>query len=502
MPRAFPLLTALPLALSACLPAAAAPPGKPSVVFILADDLGHADIGIHKQRGDVKTPHIDQLARDGVLFTDGHVTAPQCSPSRAGIMTGRYQQRFGFDNITTGPLPLTEKTIAERLRAAGYATGMVGKWHLEPNHSCEDWARREHPELAIIDGTVRLGEQLVLKYAPARRGFDDFYWGELQRHRRNYALDGKSLTPEGGVSQTEDYHIDVQTEAGLAFIRRHAGKPFFLYLAYHAPHVPLIATQKYLDRFPGDMPERRRTALAMIAAMDDGVVRMRALLEEKGLLENTIFVFTSDNGAPLGAHQNRTMEDVLPVDKPGPAWDGSRNDPLNGEKGMLAEGGIRVPFIISWPARMARGLVFTKPVISLDATATIHAAAGLPPEPGYDGIDLLPYLTKTEAVEMPARDLFWRFWTQAAVRSGDWKYITAGTDRAMLFNLKDDIGETRNLIAEHPEVAADLRRKLAAWADQLQPAGIPSGPLDEQEAKWYPQYFGKTGKNRTANPGE
>jgi len=467
---------------------------RPNFIVIFTDDQGYADLGAHGLRDDVKTPNLDRLAREGVLFTDGYITAPQCSPSRAGLLTGRYQQRFGFDSITEGPLPRQEKTIADRLSAAGYATGMVGKWHLEPNHVCVAWAQGQDPPLEIMpSGVVKLPPQLQRAYGPGPRGFGDFYWGELDHYWRNYDLDGNSLAASGQAHASKADRLEEQTAAALAFLRRQEGpEPFFLYLAYYAPHVPLVATEEYLARFPGDMPERRRTALAMIAAVDDGVGRILDLLREKKMRDNTMIFFTSDNGAPLGAHQGKPMDDVLPVDKPGPAWDGSRNDPLTGEKGMLSEGGIRVPFLMSWPDRVEASTIWKEPVMALDIAATMNAAAGLPADPALDGIDLLPLLAGGPD-KAPKRDLFWRFWNQAAVRSGEWKFLQAGRDRKMLFNLARDRGEHQDVIAEHPEVAAELESKLAAWAGELSPPGLPGRPLNEQEQGWYGFYFGNGG---------
>ncbi len=463
---------------------------RPNFIVILTDDQGYADLEAVGFRRDVKTPHLDRLIREGALFTDGYVTAPQCSPSRAGLLTGRYQQRFGFDSIAEGPLPLEEKTIAERLRAAGYATGMVGKWHLEPNQVCVGWAKRQDPPLERLSpGGVKVPRRLELAYGPGPRGFCDFYWGELDRYWRNYDLTGRSLAPAGEPHTSKNHRIQEQTEAAIAFLRRQGGKePFFLYLAYHAPHVPLVATDEYLARFPGDMPERRRTALAMIAAVDDGVGRILDLLEKKKMRDHTMVFFTSDNGAPLGAHQGRPMEDVLPIEKPGPAWDGSRNDPLTGEKGMLAEGGIRVPFIAAWPGRIPAGTIWKKPVLTLDIPATMNAAAGLKPDAAFDGIDLVPLLAAGEE-KAPSRDLYWRFWGQAAVRSGNWKFLQAGAARKMLFDLSRDPGEKTNLIADQPKIATELEAKLTAWTRQLSPPGLPRQPLNDQERAWYGFYF-------------
>ncbi len=465
---------------------------RPNFIIIFTDDQGYADLGAHGIRDDVRTPNLDRLAREGAVFTDGYITAPQCSPSRAGLLTGRYQQRFGYDSITEGPLPLEEKTIANRLDAAGYITGMAGKWHLEPNVVTVAWALKNDPALQTGNPErVTMPRALQQPYGPGERGFQDFYWGELQKYLRNYDLEGRSLAPEGEDHTTKDDRVEEQTNAALAFLRRQDdAKPFFLYLAYYAPHVPLVATDEYLARFPGDMPERRRTGLAMIAAVDDGVGRILDLLEEKKMRDNTLVFFVSDNGAPLGAQQGKPMDDVLPVDKPGPAWDGSRNDPLNGEKGMLAEGGIRVPFLASWPGRIEAGTVWKKPVIALDIAATMNAAAGLPPDAALDGVDLLPLLAAGEE-KAPSRDLYWRFWNQAAVRSGDWKFLRAGGDRKMLFDLAGDRGEQKNVIADHPDIASELEAKLAAWAGKMSPPGLPEGPLNGQEQRWYGYYFGQ-----------
>lgn len=457
----------------------AAPP--PNVIVIISDDQGYTDLGLHNLRKDIKTPNLDVLARSGVQFADGYVTAPQCSPSRAGLLTGRYQQRFGLDSISELPLPLAEQTLADRLRRAGYATGMAGKWHLA------------FPNTVTLKGTGTPEEKAVIPFAPGQRGFDEFFFGNWYDYWANYTLDGKSLNPEGEAvtfnpKKDEDYYLDVQTEAALSFIRRQGKKPFFFYLAYLAPHTPLIATKKYLDRFPGDMPERRRTALAMMSAMDDGVGRIMGLLQEKGLRDNTIIVYISDNGAPLGVHADQPLADIMPPWDMKGIWDGSLNDPLRGEKGMLSEGGIRVPFILSWPARVPAGTVCREPVIALDVAPTVLAAANLPPDPKLDGVNLLPYLSKAGAA-MPGRDLFWRFWNQSAVRSGDWKLIVAG-DYKLLFNLKDDLEETKNVIGEHADIAKTLEEKLAGWNAEMKPPGIPRKPINEQEAKWYPYYFG------------
>jgi len=463
---------------------------RPNIIMVFTDDWGYGDLGAFKNLSDVKTPHLDKLSEQGVLFTDAYVTAPQCSPSRAGLLTGRYQQRFGFDTIPDCPLPLNQPTITERLKSVGYATGMVGKWHLEPNALSLKWARKHQPD-GIVGRRVRVRRELAMPYFPQFRGFNEFFMGQIHRYWCNFDLAGNDLKREGQSVEEARFRVDVQTDAGLAFIRRNKSHPFFLYLAYYAPHVPLEATDKYLDRFPGEMPERRRTGLAMINAVDEGVGRIMKLLHEEGIADNTLVMFTSDNGAPLGAQTGKIMADVLPVDKPGPAWDGSRNDPLAGEKGMLAEGGIRVPMIWSWPARLPMGKTVSEPVISLDMTASALVAAGVSDRSGLDGVDLVPYLTAS-VVKPIERDLYWRFWNQAAIRGGDWKYIVTGSGREFLFNLRRDKEERHSLLAEQRELAVAMRSRLSRWTNQLRPPGLPSDQPNGQERRWYEHYFQAT----------
>jgi arylsulfatase A-like enzyme len=460
---------------------------RPNIILVFTDDWGYGDLGVFKNLSDVKTPHLDKLSQRGVLFTDAYITAPQCSPSRAGLLTGRYQQRFGFDTIPDCPLPLNQLTLADRLRKEGYVAGMVGKWHLEPNSLSLKWARENQPD-GIRGRRVTVRRDLTLPYLPQARGFDEFFMGQRNRYWCNFDLAGSDLNRGGEFVDEDRFRVDVQTDAGLAFIRRNKARPFFLYLAYYAPHVPLEAPERYLGRFPGEMPERRRTGLAMINAVDEGVGRIMKLLQDEGIADNTLIMFTSDNGAPLGAHAGKVMADILPVDKPGPAWDGSRNDPLTGEKGMLAEGGIRVPMIWSWPSRLPRGTIVSDPVISLDMTASALAAAGVSDRSALDGVDLVPILSGRQ-VKPPERNLYWRFWNQAAIRSGDWKYIVTGSGRELLFNLRDDKEEQHDLLTQQRERAVAMRAQLSQWTDQLRPPGLPSAPPNGQETRWYAHYF-------------
>jgi arylsulfatase A-like enzyme len=270
------------LATAMCASSAFCGGEQPNVIIILTDDWGHADLGIHGVLDDIQTPNLDRLAREGVLFTDGYITAPQCAPSRAGLLTGRYQQRFGYDCIGLGPMPLTETTIAERLKKAGYVTGHVGKWHVEPNGTDLAWALEHHPEIVENNRIARLGFDLLEPYYPHRRGFDEHFSRRMSPYFINFDLAGNTVNPPRRQAM-DGFRVDVHTEAALTFVKRNKDKPFFLYLAHFAPHVPLEAPQHYLDRFPGDMPERRRYGLAMMSAVDDGIGRLMDLLEAEGL---------------------------------------------------------------------------------------------------------------------------------------------------------------------------------------------------------------------------
>ena len=463
----------------------AADPARPNIIVILADDQGYADLGVQGQVRDIRTPNLDTLAAGGVRCSAGYDTAPQCSPSRAGLLTGRYQQRFGFDTIPDCPLPLEETTLANRLQKAGYTCGMVGKWHLDPNPFSKKWIAANLPEMAGKPfNKIRIPQSALLTYAAGNRGFQEFFQGELQDYWANFGLDGQPLKATGERVNTKgQYRIDVKTDAALTFLNRNQARPFFLYLANMAPHTPLDAPPKYLERFPGPMPERRRYALAMMSAIDDGVGKIMARLREYGLETNTLVFYTSDNGAPL--HHLRDS----PVKTDGGGWDGSLNNPWIGEKGLLLDGGIRVPFLIRWPGVLPAGQVYAQPVSTLDIAATAVGVAGLPHEEKLDGVDLIPFLSGKDA-GAPHASLFWRFWNQAAVRSGQWKYLQAGNFGEFLFDLSTDEHEKRNLIEAHPDIAKRLRGEVAAWSNQMQPPGLPDRALNGQEGPWYEQYLG------------
>ena len=335
---------------------------RPNILVIVADDMGYADIGLHGSR-DIPTPNIDALMKSGMRFTDGYVSGPFCSPTRAGLMTGRYPQRFGHEfNVGVGAanaefgLPLTETTMADRLKSAGYRTALFGKWHLGSSD----------------------------KFHPQARGFDEFFgflggqhsYVDVLADGSNPLLDGRK--PAASVT----YLTDVLADRAVEFIRRKSTAPFFLYLAFNAVHVPMEATDKYLARFPTIADPRRKTYAAMLSAMDDAIGRTMAAVRAQGIEEDTFVVFFNDNGGP-------TME--------GTTINGSSNAPLRGSKRQTWEGGIRVPFAFSWKGRIPAGRVDSRPIIQLDVFPTALAAAGVAVQAAWklDGVNLLPLLTSS-----------------------------------------------------------------------------------------------------------
>ncbi|GBL24419.1 arylsulfatase G [Opitutia bacterium] len=433
--------------LLACLlaPLAAVAADKPNIILIYSDDHGWADLGVQGSDKDIRTPNLDAMAREGVRFTRGYVSAPQCVPSRAGVLTGRYQQRFGVEDNNKGPLPLEQLTIAERLKAAGYVTGQVGKWHLDLVGGKKG------------DKALRVSKE----HMPHAQGFDEYFRGEMKQYLASHDLQGKPFADAPhGVADTR-FRVVVQTEAALSFLDRRTAKPeqpFFLYLAYYAPHVPLESPEPWFSKTPAHLPKERRQALAMMAAMDEGIGQLRAKLKATGQDQNTLIVFIGDNGAPLGK-----------------AWDGSLNTPLIGQKGMLSEGGIRTPFVVTWPARLPSGKVYDQPVSSLDVAATAVAAAGLPKAPELDGTDLAPFAAG-QNTGAPHESLFWRWGSQAAVLEHPWKLVRLGDREEMLFDVTTADGENlaKDQAKARPEIVARLRAALKAWSDTLTPPGLPT----------------------------
>ena len=426
-------------------------PKKPNIIVILTDDMGYADVGIHGTEKDVRTPNLDALAKSGVRMTNGYVTAPQCVPSRAGLITGRYQTRFNLEMNGQGPMKPEEITIAERLKTAGYTTGFSGKWHLESG--------REEEQANVKDTTNGKPKPIPNRsiYMPVNQGFDEYLVGAMTRYSASHTLDGKKLDNAPQIINNKAFRVDVQAEWAVSFVDRNADKPFFLYLPFYAPHVPLEATEKYLSRFP-DAVKERKMALAMISAVDDGVGELVKKLTEKGILENTLIIFLSDNGAPLRKG----------------AWDGSLNTPFLGEKGMLTEGGIHIPFIMSWKGTLPAGKVYEKPIISLDIAATAIEMAGLKPDKALDGVDLMPFLLGKNK-KSPHDVLYWRWRSQAAIRMDNWKLVKLTDQKSYLFDLNSKEKEDKNVLDKHPKIAAELEKKLLAWSMEMIPTGLPKG---------------------------
>jgi arylsulfatase A-like enzyme len=429
-------------------PARAAPaaPARPNILLVVLDDIGVGDLGFCGAR-DIPTPNIDRLVREGVICTAGYVQ-PMCAPTRAMLLTGRYPQRLGyednrpFDTAHTG-LDRNIPTLPEQLRAAGYATALVGKWHL--------------------------GKGLKFEYAPRNRGFDEFfgYFGAF----------GSYLDPtysRNGVEQVcPGYGTDLLTAEACARLRAWKDKPFFLHLAYTAAHLKQAAKPADLAKF-AHLDPKRQMAAAIISNLDENVGRLRQALQDAGLTERTLTFFLSDNGAePL----------VL----------GTRNGPYRGQKFDLYEGGVRVPFVAHWPGTLPGDRTYAAPVSAMDVMPTCLAAAGAATGE-TDGVNLLPFLSGTSNA-VPHEALFWRTtdhaqWRHAreqgkpashlsAVRQGDWKLVVLdeeGANRQELFNLADDPGEARDLAAQEPERRQALRAVLDGWRTSLKPQIIPPAP--------------------------
>lgn len=436
---------------------------KPNIIVIYSDDHGWADLGAQGVNSDIRTPNLDKLAADGVRFFRGYVSAPQCVPSRAGLITGRYQQRFDLEANGKGPLPLEELTIAERLKEAGYVSCHVGKWHLD---NPEALNRKNAAGNEALEGP---------RFSPSNQGFEEYYNGQMNSFQASHDLQGNKLADGNRMVTDKRFRCVWQSDAAMQFIKRHTKDPFFLYLAYFTPHIPLESPEPWFSKTPANLPLERRQAMAMIAAMDEGIGNIRELLQQEGLEENTLIFFIGDNGAPL---------------KEG-AWDGSLNLPLVGEKGMLTDGGVRVPFVAAWPGTIPAGKVYEPAVINLDVAATAIAAAGLRRDKNLDGVNLLPFIND-EKKEVPHDNLYWRWRSQASVLSGKYKLILLGQDEKYLFDTTTPEGETKNLIAQFPKVAAELEKKLMKWNATLPAPGLPR-PIVSQDQLFFDSHIKKEG---------
>ena len=456
-------LLALLLFAAAAIQCARPAAARPNFVVILVDDLGYRDVGFNGAT-EIRTPNIDRIARDGAVFTNGYVTSPICTPSRGGLLTGRYPARFGLDaNLAYAPndphlgLPIEEATIADYLRGAGYRTGLVGKW-----------------QLGAAPG-----------FLPRERGFDYFfgflggshyYWG-ADYDAGSPALEFRTPLVENRAvypSKDDEYLTDVLGDKAAEFIRQPAGEPFLLYLAYNAPHWPIQGQgpPELVAKYAGVADETRREYLAMVDALDRSVGRVLDALDEWGVRDNTVVFLLSDNG---GVWRDADYAD---------------NGPLRRGKDSIYEGGIRVPFAAAWPGQWPAGISYDSMVISLDITATALALAGVRAAGELDGVNLDPFLRGRPGE--PHETLYWRDDKDYAVRSGDWKLVKRRNAPPELFNLREDIGETRNLIGEQPEAAARLAGLWNQWNQENIPSYFPSilgyerqvaAMLDERDAE-------------------
>lgn len=434
---------------------------KPNVLIILTDDMGYGDLSCFGSN-QISTPNIDALAADGVRCTSGYVSGAVCSPSRAGLMTGRYQNRFGHEHNIVGAkdyfvqeqigLPVSEVTMADRLKALGYHTACVGKWHLggkQPEH---------HPN---------------------SRGFD-YYFGRFKGHGYFPTVEKQQIyrQREPVTSIDVPYTTDWYTVEAIQFIDRvPEGEPWFLYLAHDTPHTPLQAKKEDLDKFSHIENKNRRTMLAMQHCLDENIGKLVQHLKDTGRYDNTLIVFFSDNGGIV----NGTNQSI--------------NAPLRGQKSLFLEGGVRVPFIFTWPdGNLPVGSTYTEPFISLDLVPTFLSAAGSPwqlkdgreGKKIYDGVDLLPYLRGERGNEHPHETLYWRITHRGAgIRDGDWKLVRTPHMPPQLYDLSDDVSEVKDLANEQPDRVFTLMRKLAAWEESF-----------EDTPRWFSSNSWKR-KNRT-----
>ena len=417
---------------------------KPNIIVIIADDLGYADVGFNGCK-DIPTPNIDRIATNGVKFTNGYVTYSVCGPSRAGLLTGRYPQRFGYErNPQYRPhdpnmgLPKEEKTLAEALKQVGYTSGIVGKWH----------------------------QGADISNHPLNRGFDEFfghlggghaYFPELLTIKDSYSVDS-----DEGVSyktwimrnhepiQTKKYLTDEFSDEAVRFVEKHQKQPFFLYLAYNAPHSPLQATQQYLDRFPNIEDKKRKTYAAMVSAVDDGVGKVLDKLESLKLDKNTLVYFLSDNGGPEKDNS-------------------SDNGVLREGKSSIYEGGYRVPFAMQWKGTV-KPSVYDNPISSLDIFATIASLSKTPIKADcpLDGVNMIPYITGKNK-GLPHETIYLRKFDEKgySVRHKDLKLVLKKDGIPQLYDLKKDIGEQNDIAKQFPDEVKKLDKIRLEWDSQL-----------------------------------
>jgi len=423
---------------------------KPNIILIYADDMGYGDLQSYGNT-DARTPTIDGIGTEGVRFTQAYVTASICSPSRAGLITGKYQQSFGYEfQASSGPIgdpvyekvrgvPETETTIAQFLKAQGYSTGVIGKWHLGFND----------------------------KFLPKNKGFDYFfgfntntsllYKDTLNSYIVNKKIDAihdKIAWTRNGLSaiKENDNVVDVEeyltfrfADEASKFIEKNKEKPFFLYLPFNAPVAPLQVPASYYDKFGHIANFDKRAYIAALAALDDAVAKVLNTLKQNGLEENTIVFFISDNGGPTTRVAN--------------------NSPLKGGKFGYYEGGIRIPYFIKWPGKIPAGTVYEKPVSTLDVFATIADAVNTPLPKDKQGVSLLPFLNSSND-KTPHEKLFWRYGAQKAARVGDWKLIKNG-EKLSLYNIEKDKEEIHEISSQNKKKTKELLAELENWEKTL-----------------------------------
>ena len=445
--------------------AAPEPGPRPNVVLILADDLGYADVSAYGSR--LRTPNIDRIGREGAVFTQGYVTTPVCSPSRAALLTGRYQQRYGFEynarqaaDVPDVGLIAAERTIADYLGDAGYATGMVGKWHLgfkEEHYPTNRGFDEFYGHLSGATIFVNVASRGAVSLPPdaARR---ERHPGDPRtdlvvrgteppsppdRRRGNRILRGS----DAAVVQESGYITDVFGDEAVDFIDRHRDEPFFLYVPFNAPHSPFQVTEEYYDRFPDTESALQRIYFGMIAALDDAVGRILDALDAHALADDTLVIFLSDNGCAA------YFQGLCSC------------DPLSGGKLTYYEGGVRVPYVLRWPGRVRAGTRVDEPVSALDVLPTVLAAAeaAAPADTDLDGFDLGPLLDGS-----PRRGharFVWRNYPTVAVRRDTMKLIKPHQDRpgGFLYDLAADPREQDDLAAAHPDVVAALEADIEDW---------------------------------------
>ena len=424
----------------------------PNVIVIISDDQGYADVGFHGSN-EIFTPNIDRIAKNGVVFSEGYVSYAVCSPSRAGLITGRYQNRFGYSrNILLAPndslmgLPLSEQTLPDVLNNVDYKTKAIGKWHLGAHKSL----------------------------VPEKRGFDEFFGFLIGGHRyfpedltlndlteARRQMDGyiTKIYDNGKRINTKKYLTEELSDNAVKFIEDNSDNPFFLYLSYNAPHTPLQATTKDLERNKHIDIEKRQTYAAMVSSMDDGIGLILDKLEQKNIFENTIVFFFSDNG--------------------GVEWyNFSDNGPLRGIKGDFFEGGIRVPFAMQWPNKIEPGTLYDKPIIALDIFATVASAAKAEKyiKNEIDGVNLIPYLSGNKSGS-PHEYLYWKNPDKDidVIRDDRYKYLRIKNDE-YIFDLKNDISEESNIIDLSKPIYDRLKSQFKLWEkDMIDPVFMDLG---------------------------